>query len=120
MARKVGRAATLAALGASLAATALAPSASAAGGFVQNVNVLVALHGDASNVNFGWAVSELRDINGDGVTDIIVSDPFRVGGGAAYVFSGATGASIYTWISAGANAYGYSIADAGDANADGK
>ena len=102
-----------------VAAVTLAPAAAAAGGFVENVNVLVALHGDASSTYFGWAVSELVDIDGDGVTDFIVSDPYRAGGGAAYVFSGATGAPIYQWIVAGSNQYGYAIADAGDADADG-
>jgi hypothetical protein len=102
-----------------VSALTLAPSASAAGGFVENVNVLVALHGDASNVYFGWAVAELQDINGDGVTDFIVSDPYRAGGGEADVFSGADGTRIYQWINPGANAYGYSIADAGDADGDG-
>ena len=100
-------------------AITLAPAASAASGFVENVNVLVALHGDASSTYFGWAVSELADITGDGVTDIIVSDPARAGGGAAYVFSGANGAPIFQWVIPGANQYGYSIADAGDADADG-
>jgi hypothetical protein len=101
-----------------VSALTLAPAASAASGFVENVDVLVALHGDASSTYFGWAVSELVDIDGDGVTDIIVSDPLRAGGGAAYVFSGATGASIFQWSVPGSQ-YGYSIADAGDADADG-
>ena len=113
-----GRPAAIAAAGI-VGALALAPAASAGTGFVEDVDVLVALHGDASNVNFGWAVSELVDIDGDGVTDIIVSDPLRAGGGAAYVFSGADGAPIYQWVIAGSNYYGYSIADAGDADGDG-
>jgi len=107
-----------------LAATAISAlvtqPALAANGFVEEVDVLVELHGDAANVNFGWAVSELTDIDADGVTDIIVSDPFRVGGGAAYVFSGADGAPIHSWTSPGSNYYGYSIADAGDTDGDGK
>jgi hypothetical protein len=115
--RRTARSAVLAA---GCAATlAIAPAALAGNGFVENVDVLVTLHGDASNAYFGWAVSELADIDGDGVTDIIVSDPYRAGGGEADVFSGRTGARIYQWISPGSNAYGYSIADAGDANGDG-
>jgi VCBS repeat protein/FG-GAP repeat protein len=102
-----------------VAGLAFAPTAVASNGFVENVDVLVALHGPAGSGYFGWAVSELVDIDADGVTDIIVSDPYRAGGGAAYVFSGADGAPIYQWVSAGANYYGYSIADAGDADADG-
>ena len=107
-----------AAIGLALGLT-VAPAAAASNGFVEDIDVLVALHGDASNVYFGWAVSELTDIDADGVTDIIVSDPYRVGGGAAYVFSGADGAPIYEWITAGTNNSGYAIADAGDADADG-
>ena len=102
-----------------VAALALAPAATAAAGFVEDVDVLYALHGDASNVTFGWAVGELHDIDGDAVTDIIVGDPLRVGGGAAYVFSGADGAPIFQWIVPGSNYYGYAIADAGDADGDG-
>jgi hypothetical protein len=102
-----------------VAALALAQGAFAANGFVEDVDVLVALHGDAQSTYFGWAVSELVDVDGDGVTDIIVSDPYRAGGGAAYVFSGADGAPLFQWVIAGSNQYGYSIADAGDADADG-
>lgn len=115
---RAGRPAALAAAGL-VATLALAPAASAANGFVEDVDVLVALHGDASSTYFGWAVSELQDVDGDGVTDIIVSDPYRAGGGAAYVFSGADGAPIYQWVVPGANYYGYAIADAGDVDADG-
>jgi hypothetical protein len=102
-----------------IAALAVAPSASAADGFVEDVDVLFSLHGDASSVYYGWAVSELVDIDGDGVRDIILSDPYRVGGGEAAVFSGADGTQIHRWVIAGTNYYGYSIADAGDADADG-
>ncbi len=74
--------------------------------------------------NFGWAVSELRDINNDGADDLIVSCPTHpaagTGAGKAYVYSGKTGLLIYSWLGAGAGAtFGQSIADAGDVDADG-
>jgi len=108
-----------AALAGLLASLLVAPTAMAANGFVESVDVLIALHGDSQSVYFGWAVSELQDINNDGVTDFIVSDPLRVGGGAAYVYSGADGALIYQWLTSDNTWYGYSIADAGDADNDG-
>ncbi len=74
--------------------------------------------------NFGWAVSELRDIDADGVNDAIVGCPGHNAAGAssgkAYLYSGRTGALIYSWTGAGPGAvFGQSIADAGDVDADG-
>jgi len=117
MVRFRSKAATTVALAATLV---VAPGVIATQGFVENVDVLVRIHGDASNLYFGWAVADLADVDADGVTDVIVSDPYRSGGGAAYVYSGADGSQIYQWLTSGANTFGYAIADAGDANADGK
>ncbi|MEQ1504553.1 MAG: hypothetical protein ABMB14_20105, partial [Myxococcota bacterium] len=45
---------------------------------------------------FGWAVSELDDVDGDGVTDVIVGAPIRDGyTGGTTALSGATGAVIH-------------------------
>jgi hypothetical protein len=91
----------------------------AANGFVEDVDVLSEIHGDASSGFFGWAVAELRDVDGDGATDFILSDPTRTTGGLAAVYSGATGANLWTVERPAPNLYGYSIADAGDTNRDG-
>jgi hypothetical protein len=91
----------------------------AADGFVEDVEVLAVIHGDASSGYFGWAVSELQDVDGDGSTDVILSDPYRVTGGLVAAYSGATGSEIWTVERAGPNYYGYAIADAGDTNRDG-
>ena len=64
--------------------------------------------------NFGWAVSELSDIDGDGVTDLIVGD---TGNSTAYVYSGRTGQQLL--VLAGNGNLGYAVADAGDVNGDG-
>lgn len=91
----------------------------AANGFVEDVDVIHAIHGDASSGYFGWAVAELRDVDGDGVTDFLVSDPTRATGGAAYAYSGASGDPIFVVERPAPNLYGYAIADAGDTNRDG-
>ena len=118
MVRTARRGATAASV-AFLAVLVGAPGASAAGGCVEDVDVIASIHGPSGSLQFGWAVAELADIDGDGATDIITSDPSRAGGGAAYVYSGATGALIYAWQVAGTNTFGYAIADAGDADGDG-
>ncbi len=91
----------------------------AADGFVQDVTVIAEVHGDASSGFFGWAVAELVDVNGDGATDFIASDPFRTAGDLVGAWSGATGAELWTVERPATAQFGYSIADAGDADGDG-
>ncbi len=72
---------------------------------------------------FGWAVSELRDIDGDGVPEVITGSPTRSGvnTGRVSVHSGTTGAEIFHADGlANAEQLGWSIADAGDVNDDGR
>jgi hypothetical protein len=112
----------LAACGALAAAGAGALSvAQADGGFVEPVTVLHAFHQDQGPATFGWAVSELQDIDGDGVTDVIVGEPFRQPRfhGRLYVYSGATGAPLLSAHGKPGDTLGYSIADGGDENGDG-
>jgi hypothetical protein len=112
-----------AAVGAALAGGALlAAGGAGAGSFAQPVTVLAELHGDNPATGLGWAVSELRDVNGDGAEDVILAEPFTgfAGQGAAKVYSGRTGALLYRFDGASAgDALGYAIADAGDTNGDG-
>jgi len=73
---------------------------------------------------FAWAASELADIDGDGAGDLITGAPgfdTTVGAntGRLYVYSGTTAALLYTFDGPAANtSLGYSMADAGDTNAD--
>ncbi|HKB15018.1 MAG TPA: integrin alpha, partial [Planctomycetota bacterium] len=70
----------------------------------------------------GWSiavwieVAGLSDLDGDGVREFAVGDP-NIGPGFFQVFSGATGAGLFS--SSATGNFGYSIADAGDANGDG-
>jgi hypothetical protein len=120
MNRRLIRRAAIAATGGLLAT---APGAAAAGTFVQPVTVLHTFTGPAPGQGgyFGWAVSELRDIDHDGVTDIIIGEPqlTSAGPGRTWVYSGRTGRLIYRFHGVGSDAQGYAIADAGDVNGDG-
>jgi hypothetical protein len=86
----------------------------------------VALHAvDGEGGGFGWAASELADIDGDGAGDFITGAPNlnTAGGtraGRLYVYSGASAALLFAFDGPAANAnLGYSMADAGDTDGDG-
>src|SRR4051794_41667261 len=82
----------------SLALALGAPAGAAAqgnNGFVEHVRVLHTWHG-APGGFFGWAVSELKDIDGDHATDLIIGEPNTPDGGTTYVYSGRSGRLIDT------------------------
>jgi hypothetical protein len=91
-----------------------------------DVRVVHVFSGEAPGDSLGWAVSALVDIDGDGITDLIIPAPDNDANGSRsgriYVHSGATGAAIpgmtFTGPFAGAR-LGHAIADAGDVNGDG-
>lgn len=64
---------------------------------------------------FGWAVSGLRDVDDDGVTDVIIG---ANGNGHVYVHSGRTGVRLRDF-SLAASELGHAVAEAGDVDADG-
>lgn len=69
---------------------------------------------------FGWAVSELTDIDGDGSMEAIVTAPSAAGGGRVVVYSGATGEVLMDLAPDGpGEGFGWSAADAGDVDGDG-
>lgn len=67
---------------------------------------------------FGWAVSELADVDGDGVTDWISGAPFDPVPSVS-VHSGATGAELWTVHGDPGTYLSYAIADVGDVDGDG-
>jgi hypothetical protein len=109
------RGVVLATLGLALAAPA---TAVADDGFVEKVRVLHEWHGEP-NGYFGWAVSELTDIDHDRATDLIVGEPATADGGRTWVYSGRTGRKIYRLPGEPGDFQGNAIADAGDTNGDG-
>jgi hypothetical protein len=108
-------------------AAAMASVASAAfGQFVEPGVGLIATLSDPDGAPglFGWAVADLDDINGDGVTDVITCAPaYGIEGapalGRVYVFSGADGAMLHVWTGPLNSQMGFSVADAGDVDMDG-
>ena len=105
---------------ATLVLTAAVPTAASDGArTLDDVNVIYTLA--LPGIQFGWAISELPDVNGDGVTDLIVSDDpgFSGAPGLVYVFSGADGALLQQHSEGPGGRLGYAIADAGDVDADG-
>src|SRR5882724_4576120 len=79
--------------------------------------------GAEANGRFGTAVADAGDVNGDGVSDILIGAP---GNSRAYVFNGATGALIFTLTSPSVPSaerlpsFGAAVAGGQDVNGDGK
>lgn len=98
----------------------LAPGAAATqtDGFLEPVEVLHTLSGSNPGAFYGWAVSELGDVDGDGKTDLVVGEPFTATG-TTWVHSGRTGALLYRLDGGPGDQQGYAIADAGDTDGDG-
>lgn len=80
--------------------------------------------GDQANERYGFAVSELSDIDGDGAREAIVGAPFHntdAGPAAGHtdVMSGRTGQRLYRFEGEPEDRLGYAMADAGDVDRDG-
>jgi hypothetical protein len=80
----------------------------------------------ASSGRFGNSVSGAGDVNDDGYDDVVVGASEEDGGafeaGRAYIFSGVTGAPLYTLLSPSPEVegfFGYSVSRIGDVNSDG-
>ncbi len=89
-----------------------------------NGQILRTVLGSGVDEDFGWSVSGAGDVNADGVPDFIVGAPEDddngFGSGSARVFSGASGAVLYTFLGdAVDDNFGLSVSGAGDVNQDG-
>ncbi len=98
----------------------------------QTGSILWAVEGSESADLFGWSLAACGDLDGDGITDLIVGAPgtdahplppnveTERNVGAAAVLSGATGAPLLSWTGSQPNGQaGFSVAAPGDLNDDG-
>jgi hypothetical protein len=91
---------------------------------VLGFDTLATLVGAAANDLYGFVADETGDITGDGRPDFIVGAPFHDtagnDSGRAYVYSGATAAQLFAFDGPSVgNAFGWSVAAAGDVDGDG-
>jgi FG-GAP repeat protein len=76
--------------------------------------------GPATESEFGRVVAALSDLDGDGVRDYAISDTgYFQRPGSVDVYSGATGANLFSVQGPGDNQFGHSLSDAGDVDGDG-
>lgn len=76
--------------------------------------------GAEAGAAFGSAIANAGDVNGDGVTDVLIGAP---GEGRAYLFNGKTGAlllSIVSPVSEAVPSFGYAVSGGQDFNRDRK
>ncbi len=90
----------------------------------QDGSILHTFQGDANGFFFGIWVSAAGDVNADSYPDLVVGDhSYNLHGiysGAAWVFSGKTGAKLHSFYGDSADdRLGYCVGDAGDVNQDG-
>ncbi len=87
-------------------------------------SLLYTLGGEAAGDHFGWSITVLGDLDGDGVAEFAVGavDASHAGpsSGSVYIESGATGAQLYRLDGAAGNhVFGYALATIGDVDHDG-
>lgn len=93
--------------------------------FVEPVRVIHEWIGESRGDQFSWIARGIGDADGDGVNDVVASAPTwgaagqPAGPGRVYLYSGRTGALLWTRTGQGAEGLGTGLEGAGDVNRDG-
>lgn len=92
--------------------------------FVEPASIIHDWAGEAAGDQFGWIARNIGDVDGDGVNDVTTSAPTKSIDGAqnagrVYVYSGRSGALLWTADGAAGNQLGIGIEAAGDVSGDG-
>jgi FG-GAP-like repeat/FG-GAP repeat len=91
--------------------------------FVEDVRVLHEWDGEAAGDQFGWIARVIGDVDHDGVNDFVTSAPTKnihgENAGRVYVYSGRTGALLWSADGAPGDQLGSGIECAGDVDGDG-
>ncbi|HEY1491475.1 MAG TPA: FG-GAP-like repeat-containing protein, partial [Steroidobacteraceae bacterium] len=91
--------------------------------FVEPVRILHEWRGEAANDQFGWIARNVGDVDGDGIADVVVSAPTHgaaaSNAGKIYVYSGGSGALLWSADGLAGEQLGTGVEAAGDTNHDG-
>ncbi len=89
--------------------------------FVEPVRILHEWRGEAANDQFGWIARNVGDVDGDGIADVVVSAPTHgaSNAGKIYVYSGGSGALLWSADGLAEEQLGTGVEAAGDTNHDG-
>jgi hypothetical protein len=91
--------------------------------FVEDVKILREWRGEASGDQFGWIARKVGDVDGDGVTDIVVSAPTHgekgSKAGRVYVYSVGSGRLLWSADGRPGDELGTGVEGVGDTNGDG-
>jgi hypothetical protein len=91
--------------------------------FVEAVKILHEWRGEAAGDQFGWIARKVGDVDGDGITDVVVSAPTHGANGSnagrVYVYSVGSGRLLWTADGAPGDQLGTGVEGVGDTNGDG-
>ena len=88
-----------------------------------NARIIHEWRGEAAGDEFGWIARGVGDVDGDRVTDLVISatmnPPYGSTRGAVYVYSGKSGALLWKRAGDSGSVLGTGLEAAGDVNGDG-
>jgi len=91
--------------------------------FVEPVKIIREWRGEAANDQFGWIARNIGDVDGDSLSDVVISAPTHGAGGTSagriYVYSTAGGRLLWSADGAPGDELGTGVEAAGDTNGDG-